>query len=158
MTQLSMAKEGIISDEMKIVAEDESFTPEEIRKQIAAGRIVIPKNIHHAFRPKGIGKGLTTKINANIGTSMDHMNVEEELEKLKVSLAAGADSVMDLSTGGNLMEIRKMMLEHSNVMIGAVPIYAVASDLAAQNKNIFDIAAYTIPLNGKILKFNTPLF
>ncbi len=138
-TQLSMAKEGVITDEMKMVAADEDFSPEEIRDLVASGQVVIPKNINHDFPSKGIGKGLTTKINANIGTSGDHMDIDEELHKLEVSIEAGADSVMDLSTGGDLKKIRKMMIDNSPVMLGAVPIYAVASELGSQNRSITDM-------------------
>ncbi len=138
-TQLSMAKEGVITEEMKRVATDEGFTPEEVRQKVALGHVVIPKNIHHEFPPRGIGKGLSTKINANIGTSMDHQDIDEELQKLKVSVDAGADSVMDLSTGGDLREIRKIILENSPVMLGAVPIYAAAARLAAKKRSIMDM-------------------
>ncbi len=136
MTQLSLAKEGIISDEMKIVAQEEGISYKEIRKLVATGRVVIPKNINHDFSPKGIGKGLRTKVNANIGTSMDHIDFAEELNKLKAALIAGTDSVMDLSTGGDLKEIRTIMLENSCVMVGAVPLYGVASELASNGKEI----------------------
>src|SRR5687768_6920447 len=101
-TQLTKAKEGIITDEMRMVAEDEGLDPELIRQGVAAGTIVIPKNIHHNFRPRGIGKGLTTKINANIGHSSDHQDEGEELHKLQVVVDTLADAVMDLSTGDNL--------------------------------------------------------
>jgi len=141
MTQLSLAKEGIITDEMKTVAKEEGFAPEEIRKQVASGRIVIPKNINRDFSPKGIGTGLKTKVNANMGTSMDHMDIDEEREKLKAAIFAGTDSVMDLSTGGDLREIRKMFLDNSCVMLGAVPIYTVAADLAQQDKQIFQMTS-----------------
>lgn len=139
MTQLSLAREGVITDAMKTVAEDEGFSPEEIRNFVASGTVVIPLNVNRSFTPRGIGKGLRTKINANIGTSMDHIDLDEELNKLKVSLISGTDSVMDLSTGGNLTEIRKMILDNSCVMVGAVPIYAVASELASQDKSIIQM-------------------
>jgi phosphomethylpyrimidine synthase len=141
MTQLSLAREGTITDEMKDVASEEGYTPDEIRQLIASGHAVIPKNINRDFPPKGIGRGLKTKVNANIGTSMDHLNLDEEMDKLKTALIAGTDSVMDLSTGGNLKEIRKMVLENSCVMVGAVPIYAVASELASQDKPIFHMTS-----------------
>ena len=141
MTQLSLAKEGIITDAMKTVAKEEGFTPEEIRDLVATGRVVIPKNINHDFKPKGIGKGLVTKINANIGTSMDHVDIDEELEKLKTAIISGADSIMDLSTGGNLRKIRKLMLENSCVMVGTVPIYTVASEIADKGKKIFNMTS-----------------
>ena len=140
-TQLSSAQQGIITPEMKQVAADEGFSPEEIRIRVAAGEVVIPKNIHHDFPARGIGTGLSTKINANIGTSMDHIDIAEELEKLNVAVQAGADSVMDLSTGGDLKKIRKMILGTAPVMLGAVPIYGAASELAAAGKNILDMSA-----------------
>jgi len=139
MTQISLAKEGIISDEMKTVAKTEGCSPEDIRKLVASGHVVIPKNIHHEFEAKGIGRGLSTKINANIGTSMDHINLEEELDKLKMAIVSGADSVMDLSTGGDLKAMRTKVLENSCVMVGAVPLYGVATSLAAGEKSITDM-------------------
>ncbi|MBU4318658.1 MAG: phosphomethylpyrimidine synthase ThiC [Proteobacteria bacterium] len=140
-TQLSKAKEGVITDEMRQVAADEGFTPVEIRDRVAAGLVVIPKNINHSFSPKGIGDGLSTKINANIGTSMDHVDLDEELEKMEVAVRAGADSVMDLSTGGDLKKIRNIILKNSPVMLGAVPIYGAASELAARKMSIKDLTA-----------------
>ncbi len=139
MTQLSLAKKGIISDEMKTVAKEEGFSPEDVRNLVASGRVVIPKNINHHFSPKGIGKGLTTKVNANIGTSADHTDINEEHKKLIAALNTGTDSVMDLSTGGDLKEIRKMILEHSSVMVGSVPIYEAASELESNGKRIYDM-------------------
>ena len=139
MTQMSLAKDGKITNEVKIVAEQERFSPEEIRNLIATGRVVIPKNLNHEFTPRGIGKGLRTKVNANIGTSSDHADLQEELDKLKASEKAGADSVMDLSTGGDLHAIRKGILENSTLMVGAVPIYVVATELAQKNKEIFNM-------------------
>ena len=105
MTQLSSAKDGIITDEMKIVADEEEHTPEFIRDLVAEGKVVIPKNINHKYKVRGIGKSLRTKINANIGTSKDHLDLDEELEKLKVALMYGSDSVMDLSTGDDIDSI-----------------------------------------------------
>ena len=140
-TQLSKAKEGVITDEMRQVAADEGYTPIEIRDRVAAGLVVIPKNINHSFSPKGIGDGLSTKINANIGTSMDHVDLDEELEKMEVAVRAGADSVMDLSTGGDLKKIRNIILKNSPVMLGAVPIYGAASELAARKMSIKDLTA-----------------
>lgn len=139
MTQLKMAKDGIISEEMKVVAQDEQIDPEWLRHEIAQGRIVIPKNINHDFHPMGIGNKLRTKINANLGTSPDHHDLKEELEKLKISVAYGSDSIMDLSTGGNLSEIRKSILKQSPVMVGTVPIYQVAAELLAEDKEISEM-------------------
>jgi phosphomethylpyrimidine synthase len=126
MTQLTQAKQGIITDEMRMVAEDEGLSPEFIRDGVAAGHIVIPKNVNHSFRPRGIGRGLSTKVNANIGHSSDHQDEEEELQKLKVCVDTLADAVMDLSTGDNLDRMRIQMVANSPLMLGTVPIYAVA--------------------------------
>ena len=112
---------------MKQVAEYEDVSAEEIRQRVAEGSVVIPKNIKHAFTAMGVGKGLKTKINANIGTSPSHFDIDEELGKLDVAVAAGADAVMDLSTGGDLSEILKAIIAHSPVMIGTVPIYKTIS-------------------------------
>jgi phosphomethylpyrimidine synthase len=125
-TQLIYAKEGTITEEMKMVAEDEGLDPEFIRKHVASGEIVIPKNINHKFRPRGIGKGLCTKVNANIGHSSDHQDEEEELQKLQTCVEFKSDAVMDLSTGDNLDRLRVKMVENSPLMLGTVPIYAVA--------------------------------
>lgn len=125
-TQLLKAKKGIISDEMRMVAEDEGLTAEFVREKVATGEIVIPKNINHDFRPRGIGKGLRTKVNANIGHSSDHQDEEEELRKLKICIDTLADAVMDLSTGDELDRMREKMIRNSSLMLGTVPIYAVA--------------------------------
>jgi phosphomethylpyrimidine synthase len=125
-TQLTYAKEGTITEEMKMVAEDEGLDSEFIRQGVARGEIVIPKNINHNFRPRGIGKGLSTKVNANIGHSSDHQNEEEELQKLQVCVEYLSDAVMDLSTGDDLDRLRVKMVQNSPLMLGTVPIYAVA--------------------------------
>lgn len=125
-TQLLKAKKGIISDEMRMVAEDEGLTAEFVREKLATGEIVIPKNINHDFRPRGIGKGLRTKVNANIGHSSDHQDEEEELRKLNICIDTLADAVMDLSTGDELDRMREKMIRNSSLMLGTVPIYAVA--------------------------------
>src|SRR5688572_2699629 len=97
-TQLSRARSGEIIKEMIEVAEDEGLEPEEIRARVAEGTVVIPKNIHHDFRAIGVGKGLRTKINANIGASGYHEFIQEEVGKLEALVRHGADSCMDLST------------------------------------------------------------
>lgn len=141
MTQLKMAKDGIISKEIKVVAKDEKVDENWLCKEIANGHIVIPKNIGRDFHPVGIGNKLRTKINANIGTSPDHFDLNEEFEKLKISVAYGSDSVMDLSTGGNLTKIRTAILRQSPVMVGTVPIYQVASDLMKKGKDFSQMNA-----------------
>jgi phosphomethylpyrimidine synthase len=124
MTQLSDARAGKITPEMKIVAEKEDIDVCLLRDKVAQGRVVVPANINHKnLSPCGIGEGLSIKINANIGTSSDHAVIDEELEKLKVAVAAGADAVMDLSTGGDINECRKNIINASTVPIGTVPIY-----------------------------------
>lgn len=125
-TQLTKAKEGIITEEMRMVAQDEALDPEFVRSGVERGEIVIPKNINHHFRPRGIGKGLCTKVNANIGHSADHQDEDEELRKLQVCVETLADAVMDLSTGDDLDRMRMKMVSHSPLMLGTVPIYAVA--------------------------------
>ncbi|RJP85290.1 MAG: phosphomethylpyrimidine synthase ThiC [Desulfobacteraceae bacterium] len=139
MTQLEDARNGKITDAMQQVAESENISPEVIRQHVAEGSVVIPKNIHHAFIARGVGKGLKTKINANIGTSPSHFNLEEELGKLDVAVAAGADAVMDLSTGGDLGLILKSIISHSPVMIGTVPIYKTISRVFAENRACEDV-------------------
>ena len=142
MTQLEKARQGITTDEMKICAGIESVEPEYIRQGLVDGTIVICRNVNHtAIAPLAIGKGLRTKINANIGTSKDNNDLNLELEKLAVAIAAGADAVMDLSTGGNLAEIRKAVMEKSTVAIGTVPIYQAAVKILGQQKAISDMTA-----------------
>lgn len=124
MTQLSDARAGITTPEMKIVAEKENVDLSSLQEKIAMGRIVIPANPNHKnLVPCGIGEGLSIKVNANIGTSSDHAVIEEELEKMNVAIKAGADAVMDLSTGGDINECRKKILNASTVPVGTVPIY-----------------------------------
>ncbi len=132
MTRIQLAKKGIISDEVRQVAQEEGISPEELSENIAEGKAVITKNVLRNIKPLGIGKGLGTKINANIGTSRDKTNIEEELEKLQIAVKFGADAVMDLSTGGPLKEMRKAIIRNSPVSIGTVPIYEAA--VRAQEK------------------------
>lgn len=127
-TQLSRARAGEITPEMREVAEDECLDAELIREGVAAGTIVIPRNINHQFRAIGIGKGLRTKVNANIGASGFHNLIHEEADKLDAAIRYGADSVMDLSTGADLDEIRTHLIARSPVMLGTVPIYQAASE------------------------------
>lgn len=136
-TQIQIARTGTITAEVKFVAEAENVDAALIRQSIAAGRLVIPANKLHLktnLRPAGIGRALTTKVNANIGTSSVRCSVEGEIEKMKVALAVGADAIMDLSTGGNLDEIREQLLAQCPVPFGTVPIYQVIED-----RNVEDI-------------------
>jgi len=127
MTQLELARDGVISPQMELVAQNEGAEAEIVRRGIAEGTIVIPANINHrGLVPCGIGRGLKTKVNANIGTSSDFCDVNTELEKLRVAIDAGADAVMDLSTGGDISAIRRTIVNSSSVAIGTVPIYQAA--------------------------------
>ncbi len=124
MTQLSNARAGVITPEMRTVAGKEQVDVALLMEQIANGRVVIPANGRHdRLIPCGIGEGLFVKVNANIGTSSDRAILEDELEKLRVSIGAGADAVMDLSTGGDIDACRRAILEEATVPIGTVPVY-----------------------------------
>ena len=126
MTQLESARKGIISPQMKVVAQREGVEAEFIQQGVVGGTIVIPANINHSsLVPCGIGQGLKTKVNANIGTSSDFGNIDTELQKLRVAIDFGADTVMDLSTGGDILAIRRAIIASSCVPIGTVPIYQI---------------------------------
>ena len=108
MTQLESARKGTITPQMEAVAKAEGVEAEFVRQGVAAGTIVIPANTRHTgLNPRGIGKGLTTKVNANIGTSSDYGDINTELEKLRIAVDSGADAVMGLSTGGDIAAIRR---------------------------------------------------
>ncbi|MCL4458999.1 MAG: phosphomethylpyrimidine synthase ThiC [Chloroflexi bacterium] len=127
MTQIEMARRGEITAATRMVAEDEGVAVEVIQQGMAEGMIVIPCNVNHkGLLPLGIGKGLRTKINANIGTSSDYPEMEPELEKVRAAAEAGADTVMDLSTGGDIDATRRGVLGLFNKPVGTVPIYQAA--------------------------------
>ena len=129
-TQLALARQGIVTDAMRRVAEREGLDPELIRAEIARGRLIIPANIHHlaaGLDPMGVGLIASVKINANFGNSAVTSSAEEELKKLHMAVHYGADTVMDLSTGGNIPEIRKAVIAASPVPVGTVPIYEAVS-------------------------------
>ena len=124
VTQMHYARQGIITEEMRYLAERENSEPEFVRNEVARGRAIIPANIRHlSLEPMIIGVGFKCKINANIGNSAVSSDIEKELEKLRISTKFGADTVMDLSTGGDIPRIRQAILEASPVPIGTVPIY-----------------------------------
>ena len=128
VTQMHHARNGRITPEMRFTAEREKVDPELVRSEIARGRLIIPANVNHtSLEPMGIGIALTCKINANIGNSATTSNIEGELKKLEWAVKYGADTVMDLSTGGNIPEIRKAILQASKVPLGTVPIYEIMS-------------------------------
>lgn len=127
-TQYQAARDGQITPAMARVAEREGVSPEMIRAEVAEGRLVIPANVRHLdpqgrLDPIGIGRAITTKINANIGASPVRSSLDEEVEKLEWSVQFGADAVMDLSTGGRLDDTRQALIEHATVPVGTVPMY-----------------------------------
>ncbi|MDP3766282.1 MAG: phosphomethylpyrimidine synthase ThiC [Nanoarchaeota archaeon] len=138
-TQLKYARDGILTKEMLYVAEQENVDAEWLKNEIFKGKIIIPANINHKkLHPIGIGKGLKTKINANIGASKIRASVAEELKKLEYCIKYGADTAMDLSTGGNLNVIRQTIIDNSPIVIGTVPTYQVVEEA---NGKIEDIKA-----------------
>ncbi|KAF2955238.1 phosphomethylpyrimidine synthase ThiC [Marinitoga sp. 38H-ov] len=139
MTQLEYAKKGIITDEMKIAAKYENISPEILMGKIAKGKVVLPKNKKHNFKNiRAIGEGLKTKVNINLGTSQGYSTLEEEIEKLKISEKYGADSIMDLSTWGDLSYIRREIVKNSNIMVGTVPVYDAATKAIQKQKRVID--------------------
>lgn len=137
MTQILEARKGTITPEMEAVARAEGVSAERVLEGVKNGTIVITRNASRSrIAPLGIGKGLRTKINANIGTSRDRMSIPGEIEKLKAAVSAGADAVMDLSTGGPIVEIRKEILRQSTVAVGTVPIYQAAVETVEQGRPI----------------------
>lgn len=123
-TQLAAAQAGEITKAMRIVAEKENVTPEYIRDEVAAGRVVIPANKNHtSLSPEGIGKNLFTKINVNLGTSKDLNDTDLEMKKVEKAIEMGADAIMDLSSVGDTRAFREALIERSSAMIGTVPIY-----------------------------------
>src|SRR6185369_14440869 len=128
VSQMHFARKGVITEEMHYVAERESITPELVRDEVAAGRMIIPANINHPeLEPMAIGVAAKCKINSNIGNSAVTSDVDEELRKLHTSVHYGADTIMDLSTGGGIHEIREAILRHSPIPVGTVPIYEAIS-------------------------------
>ena len=137
LTQIQKAKRGQISEEVKTIARNEMLDEEFIRKEVAEGHIVIPANKIHLsrnLRPIGIGRPLKTKVNANIGTSSISSSTELEIEKMRAALSAGADTIMDLSTGENLDATREILLRQCPVPFGTVPVYQVI-----EGRNVEDI-------------------
>ena len=138
VTQMHWARKGIVTEEMAYVAKREKVAPELVRDEIARGRLIIPANVNHPnLEPMGIGIALSCKVNANIGNSAVTSNVEKELRKLALAIKHGADTVMDLSTGGGIDEIRSAIIQNSPLPIGTVPIYQVLTE----RKKVSDVTA-----------------
>ena len=128
-TQMYYAKQGIITPDMQYVAKQEKLDPELVRSEIARGRLIIPANVNHKhLTPMAIGIAANCKINANIGSSALASDIQGEIEKVDVCLKYGADTIMDLSTGGDLDAIREAVIKHSSVPIGTVPMYQILHD------------------------------
>jgi phosphomethylpyrimidine synthase len=139
-TQMRAARDGIVTDAMRTVAERESLPPELVRSEVARGRLVIPANVHHlagSLVPMAVGKVAKVKINANIGNSAVSSDIDGELEKLRFAVKYGADTVMDLSTGHALDETREAIIAASPVPIGTVPVYQAIQ----QVKEVTDLTA-----------------
>lgn len=142
MTQLESAKKNIMTPLMRKVASFEGVNCGVLMRLIASGKVVMPLNISHKIKkPCAIGSTLSTKINANIGTSTDESSISDEIKKLKIALKHGADALMDLSVGGNLAKIRQEVLKHSTVPVGTVPVYEVAVRAQEKNKNFLKFDA-----------------
>ena len=138
-TQMDAAKHGIITPQIATVAEKENRTPEWVRERVTAGTIAIPANVHHtSLSAEGIGDGLRTKINVNLGISGDAKDYELEMNKVKMSVEMGAESIMDLSNYGKTHDFRKKLIDYSPAMIGTVPMYDAIGYL---DKDLLDISA-----------------
>jgi len=139
-TQIQLARKGIASSEAEQVAKDEDFPLDKLLKLIASGRVVITRNVKREnVRPLGIGEGLRTKINANIGSSADFCDVDYELKKAKIAVEYGADTIMDLSTGGDIDAIRRKVIKNIDVPLGTVPIYQAAIEASKKKGAIVDM-------------------
>jgi phosphomethylpyrimidine synthase len=140
---MSYAKRGIATEEMKQVAKDEQVDLDLIVRGVARGVIIIPKNNarRQEIKVKGIGKGLSTKVNVNIGTSTLRVDLKEEVEKAKVAVRYGADTIMDLSDAGNLVEIRRTLLDVARIPFGYVPVYQAYANAVSKYKNPLEMSS-----------------
>jgi phosphomethylpyrimidine synthase len=141
MTQIESARQGVLTDAMRQAAEAEGVPPELLRDGVASGNVVVCHNrSRRGGRPLAVGKGLRTKVNANIGTSSDDLDIDKELEKARVAVASGADALMDLSTGGPVDAIRRAIIAETEACIGSVPLYQAALDaVRTKQKAIVDM-------------------
>ncbi len=139
MSHILSARDGRATDDVKFIAEKEGVHLDAMLERVGSGRIAVLKNKHRTINPVGVGEGLSVKINSNIGSSEDKLNVDEELEKLTVSIEYKADVVMDLSTGGNISKIRKEILAHSTIPVGTVPIYQSVVNAVRKYKSMFKL-------------------
>lgn len=135
------AQQGQATEALAAVARDENMAVDKLVALVAAGKAVIMRNNRSSRRPVGLGTGLRTKVNANLGTSSDASSLDEELAKVDAAIEAGADAIMDLSTGGDLNEIRRAVLERSTVPVGSVPLYQAAVESRKTGKGMVHMTA-----------------
>ena len=139
MTQLEWAKNNKLTPLMRKICREEGLRPEKLLRYIKEGRIVLLKNkLHNISQPCAVGFSLRTKVNSNLGTSTDKSRIKDELKKLVVSIKYGADTVMDLSVGGNLKAVRKEILKCSTLPVGTVPVYEIAVNAQCQSGNFLN--------------------
>lgn len=140
MTQIEQAQKGNLTPALKHVAEEEGLPAEDLQKLVAEGLVVIPYNPGHGdIHPVGIGKSLRTKVNTNIGTSEDFPEVENEIQKTDIALKAKTDTIMDLSTGGDISAIRRLILDRARIPLGTVPLYQVTIESIHQRGSVVDM-------------------
>jgi phosphomethylpyrimidine synthase len=145
VNQLKAAQKGMVTQQMETAAKLEGISGEELRQKIAAGEAVLPCNINHrGIKPIAIGEDLYTKINANIGTSDAYHDLDKELAKLNIAMQAGAHSIMDLSTGGDIDQVRKSIIDASPVMVGTVPLYQVLVETQNSGRGLAEMTAEDI--------------
>jgi phosphomethylpyrimidine synthase len=163
MSIVADAKRGIVTEEMKKVAAQEGVTEDFVRRSVAGGHIVIPVSPYRKVRICGIGEGLRTKVNASIGTSTDIVDIPQEIEKAKQAELAGADTLMELSTGGDFVEIRKQVIANTSLSVGCAPLYqafieAAIKDGAVVNMkedDLFRITAEQAKLGTNFMAIHT---
>ncbi len=163
MSLIREAQNGQITEEMKTVAKVEGVDPEFVRKGVASGRIVIPVSPYRETMSCGVGKGMRTKVNASVGTSSDIVDIDLEVRKTEVAEKAGADTIMELSTGGDLVEVRKRVIAATSLSVGSVPLYqafieAIEKDGAVVNMNpddLFRITAEQAKLGTNFMAIHT---
>lgn len=137
---MERARRGEVTSEIKEAAIAEGMAPEKLMDLVASGLAVLPMNVKHKqIRPVPVGSHLKIKVNANIGSSRDRVNIDEELEKMEVAILAGADAIMDLSTGGPIDEIRRLIVKRSSVPVGTVPVYQAASEAHRLGKSFVEL-------------------
>ncbi len=163
MSLIREAQNGQITEEMKTVAKVEGVDPEFVRKGVASGRIVIPVSPYRETMSCGVGKGMRTKVNASVGTSSDIVDIDQEVRKTEVAEKAGADTIMELSTGGDLVEVRKRVIAATSLSVGSVPLYqafieAIEKNGAVVNMNpddLFRITAEQAKLGTNFMAIHT---